>query len=836
MSTELDKIEQFFAEGRKLWPTHPEMVVSRTFFELWEEHCQPQPFAVTGPELRLAGEALKLTAEGDRIAFVTWNDDEAAPTLVVEGGTHDQIFLLGLSDGEAVVQELPPVVHEDDELSFGERLEIVYDVIADLRTHAPGRDVRRLPLKEFHLALDRVADRHPPRAIRVLRNLKLEFVRRLFERATEDMPPDELTPQLTLPLGDSYVAPRREPDRPPPTPPANGAFAGMTVPPRTRCRIHADLRFVAAACRFMAEAENLFLLQFAEAEILWRDATRGVGVSLPIAGDYPIDEGDRFHVLRHGGREPVGVFIADVVDRTRLCGRIEWNDAAAGFEIDHELVARPQRSPWKYLALSMEDAAARFRREGRLASPAVDAVLGLSEARAGIEADTPPPAHLDASQARGWRNAVCGDNPVVLVQGPPGTGKTALLETVIRELCRLGQRVLVTAPSNTAVDNVCRRVLDLPVLRFGNRPEAMSPDVAAACWVGEVASLHEFKRKQQGREGVFAGTHVGCLRDEVIAADHERNGLHDVIIFDEAGMSNLAEFLLCAGLAKRVVLFGDHQQLPPFPLPQSVLERIAGEFGAVPRHAWRLVKRSALEWLNEERRFPLFLLQNSYRCQNPRLMRFASTLFYDARVRPSEQAEYYRLSYAQRATRYPPSSLRLLSTSNVAPEKRHEALCFSGSRPGLENRFEAELVAAEFYATLERYPLAEISIITPYRRQARLIEKLLDRETARRHAARHPFDDAGWERFLATRVDTVDSFQGGESDAVIMSYVRSNPQNSIGFVDDPNRINVAHTRCRREMAVIADIECLKRGARSNVFERLQRAIARDGQVINVAAR
>ena len=145
-------------------------------------------------------------------------------------------------------------------------------------------------------------------------------------------------------------------------------------------------------------------------------------------------------------------------------------------------------------------------------------------------------------------------------------------------------------------------------------------------------------------------------------------------------------------------------------------------------------------------------------------------------------------------------------------------------------------MAAEFYATLERYPLAEISIITPYRRQARLIEKLLDRETARRHAARHPFDDAGWERFLATRVDTVDSFQGGESDAVIMSYVRSNPQNSIGFVDDPNRINVAHTRCRREMAVIADIECLKRGARSNVFERLQRAIARDGQVINVAAR
>lgn len=71
-----------------------------------------------------------------------------------------------------------------------------------------------------------------------------------------------------------------------------------------------------------------------------------------------------------------------------------------------------------------------------------------------------------------------------------------------------------------------------------------------------------------------------------------------------------------------------------------------------------------------------------------------------------------------------------------------------------------------------------------------------------------------WEEFLDSRIATVDSFQGSESDAVIISYVRSNENHVIGFSDNPNRINVAHTRCRRELYVVGDLECLKRGAGS----------------------
>ena len=87
-----------------------------------------------------------------------------------------------------------------------------------------------------------------------------------------------------------------------------------------------------------------------------------------------------------------------------------------------------------------------------------------------------------------------------------------------------------------------------------------------------------------------------------------------------------------------------------------------------------------------------------------------------------------------------------------------------------------------------------------------------------------------WEEFLDSRIATVDSFQGSESDAVIISYVRSNENHVIGFSDNPNRINVAHTRCRKELYIVGDLECLKRGAGSGIFDQMERAFRRDGRI------
>ncbi len=834
MQTELNKIERFFAEAGKLWPANPEFVATRTFYEIWEEACQPAPFRVIGDELALAGERFALVEPGEKVALMVWSEAEMGPLLVIEGEALDQRLRLGMADGQPAIDELEPILHEAEEFSFGERLEVVFDVIAHLRATQPGRNVLEITLKEFQTAVEAIAARHDPRVVRLLRNLRAEFMHHLLERAAEDMAADELGPQLTLPFGETYAAARATPAKTATDNGGEGRFGGLTIPSRTKLRIAGELAFVATACRCMVEAEKQFFVSFAGAEEIWRDDEGRLGVKVPIADDFPIQEGDRYYLSRPDQEEPLGVFIPDLVDRHEMCGRLEWGAAAAALPLDGGLVARPQRSPWKFLAQATAVLSNSFAELGGLGSPAAEAVLGLVEARAGQLAAGPPPAHLDAAQARAWSNAVAPGNPVVLIQGPPGTGKTAVLEAVVREYCRQGLRTLVVAPSNAAVDNLCRRILDLPALRLGRRREAIAEDVASKCWSGEPGVFQQFaERRRQAGEAtgvVFAATQVGCMRDDLIHDDRNRHGLFDVIVFDEAGMCALAEFFLCIQLANRAVLFGDHQQLPPFPLPKLVLERLSQEVAAMPRHWQRLVTRSALEWLDQERQFPLFLLQNSYRCQNPRLMRFASTLFYNARVRASEQAEYYRLSYRERLAKYPPATLRLFDTSHLPAAERGEALRFAGSRPGLENPLEATLVADLFLAAVDRYPLLEISIITPYRRQVRLIQQTLAAAALGQPCAADP----RWKEFLATRIATVDSFQGGESDLVIISYVRSNARGDIGFVDDPNRINVAHTRCRREMAVIGDLECLKRGARNSVFQRLERAIARDGEIVDLA--
>ncbi|MCP4693835.1 MAG: hypothetical protein GY859_37720, partial [Desulfobacterales bacterium] len=278
----------------------------------------------------------------------------------------------------------------------------------------------------------------------------------------------------------------------------------------------------------------------------------------------------------------------------------------------------------------------------------------------------------------------------------------------------------------------------------------------------------------------------------------------------------------------------DQRQLPPFPLSSEVLGKLAREHPLTTSGAREVIHLSALEWLARNRGFPLIMLQRSYRCQNPRLLRFSSTLFYHARVKTSEKAEYFQLPYRARKEKYPPSTLRFYKTSRLPEALREEKMVFDGARFGLENPCEAYLCREVLLDALQSYPLDQVTIISPYKRQVKLIRKLLCREDA---LARLPGSATpeSWKIFLKTRIATVDSFQGGESDLVIISYVRCNKGQGIGFVDNPNRINVAHTRCRREIIIIGDLECLKNQARTDIFQRMERAFARDGEIIDVEA-
>jgi len=176
--------------------------------------------------------------------------------------------------------------------------------------------------------------------------------------------------------------------------------------------------------------------------------------------------------------------------------------------------------------------------------------------------------------------------------------------------------------------------------------------------------------------------------------------------------------------------------------------------------------------------------------------------------------------------------MRFYSTSSLPEYLRNEQLCFDGRKPGLANKTEALICADIFYAAAKDYPLDEISIIAPYRKQVTLIRETLSLEYLNSLRGNEiPY--ATWRDFLFSRIATVDSFQGGESDVVIISYVRSNNGEGLGFIDNSNRINVAHTRCRREVHIIGDLDCLKRQAKSEIFNRLERAFLRDGEIVEV---
>ena len=807
------------------------------FMKSGENVNQPRAFAVSGNNLKIFGHTLPLPEiDGIRVGYFNWDNSGKCAAMLLESRELREKYLLRFRKGKTEIKRGTVEDLTDEELSHGERLEVLYDLIDHIRHNYFGLDPLKMTGKQSKELLAEVAERHDPEVIKSLEKMKAGAFRELLKEAAADLPADELSGQLVLPLDGNYSSNGGDPDSN--ADPAAKDKAPAVIPDRTPWACFSDLEIIRTAGNYDAEAERTFVLSFKHAEMLGRPKGTDVTLKIPAREDMPLMEGEILNVFNRGEENPLGTFMIDLFDGNAVYGRLRF------FEIPREqvnygrLFARPRRSPRQYLAEAVEDMERRIVKNPGAGYGALGQVIGMIPAQVSWEPQKQPPKQLDESQRRAWNCAVNIKNPVVLVQGPPGTGKTTVLEQVLRSLCRRGQRILVTAPSNTAVDNICRKVFDLPVLRIGLMRESIAPDVADRCWMGERKNMYNFAKSRLnfGEGGVFAGTHVGLLRNDLITEELNAKGMFDAVIFDEAGMSSIDEFLLLCRLAKRVILFGDHRQLRPFPLPQEVLRKLRETFKPMPRHQWKLVTTGALEWLIKTRHFPVLMLQQSYRCQYPRLLRFASTLFYNAGILPSQSAEYYRLPFHERERKFPISTLRLFRTSELPEVAKQERLILLGGKPGLENPAEAVICLTVFYDLLEKYPLDEITIIAPYRRQVALIRRNLNFHRAAAILGKDNLTESEWKQFLHKRISTVDSFQGGESDAVIICYVRSNPGSGIGFVDDPNRINVAHTRCRREMVVVGDLDCLKTQAKNDIFDRLEHALTRDGEIINIKLR
>ncbi len=823
MNTEFEKIKKYFEEGRSLKLNSPAGDLEQALFARWELKYRPAPFILKGSDFELAGKKHRLPSTDNPVpGFFAWNNANQCASLIIETIGSEQSFLLRFRNGEAFATAQSAKLLDDEFVSQGEQLEIIYDLISHLRNNDSHREILSLSKKEFAEGLKAITENHNSQTISRMKRLPLPEIRNLLKAASADMAADELSNQLSLGLDGSYASVDGEHEE--------SEQLTVDIPAKTRWTVMRELHFLEKACVLTSESEKAFVLTFNTAEIVGPASGTDLPLKLSVPPYARLTQGDILQVRLRGERLPSATFKIDIFDGDVVFGRLRSDFGAEASSYFPRLYGLLPKSPSEFIATGIKILSSYVQNpENDRLSAGLEFSLGLKPFTFRSTIADEVPEGLDQSQRQAWSAAVNPGNPVVLVQGPPGTGKTYVLEQVLRELCRQGLRVLAVAPSNTAIDNICRRLTDSPVLRFGNNLNSIAPDVAERCWVGYREAVDRFVTgRKKLSAGIYAGTNVGLLRDQIVIDDMKLNGQYDVVVFDEAGMSNLSEFLLCANFGRKVVLFGDHQQLPPFPMPDAVHRQLEDEFKSVPRHLRTSVSGSALEYLAQQRNIPVIMLRHSYRCQNPRLLRFASTLFYGAGVKTSNSADYYQLAYHEREIRYPSSSMQMYSTSGLPESSRSEQLCFEGSKPGLANRTEAQICAHIFYQAAAKYPLEEISIIAPYRKQVSMLREILSQERLGQTVS-----PGRWHNFLHTRIATVDSFQGGESDVVIICYVRSNLHNGIGFIDNPNRINVAHTRCRREMHIVGDLECLKRQAHNKIFERLERAFRRDGEIISV---
>lgn len=440
---------------------------------------------------------------------------------------------------------------------------------------------------------------------------------------------------------------------------------------------------------------------------------------------------------------------------------------------------------------------------------------------------------------------------ITLIHGPPGTGKTRTLVEVICQRVQRGERVLCAAPSNTAVDNLGLRLASITLpgrerpggggiraVRLGH-PTRVSPALAALTldaqvdadganrlareWRDRARALRKSAAGRRGPEArelwtearaldrdaarelanaassivaradVVLATCAGCdhpLLDPGGAVDRHEAGF-DCVVVDEATQAPDPLLLIALARAKVCVLAGDPYQLGPvvvggpeveITLGSTIFERLA--FVAAERTSGGTIIQPAM-------------LEQQHR-MHAEIMTFPSCSMYDGRLVPAPAVAGHRLEdLGVRPDPLRPRPLWLIDTAGKDWREQRTDFEPGGSLnnapafqfdPSTFNPGHAERVAAEARRLLSRgLPPADIAIIAAYSSQARRLRELLRAERA-----------AGLE------IGTVDGFQGREKEAVIVDLVRSNERGEIGFLANTRRMNVALTRARRFLLVVAD--------------------------------
>lgn len=425
-------------------------------------------------------------------------------------------------------------------------------------------------------------------------------------------------------------------------------------------------------------------------------------------------------------------------------------------------------------------------------------------------------------------NEVLWAKDVEVVHGPPGTGKTTTLVEAIYETLHRETQVLVCAQSNMAVDWISEKLVDhgVPVLRIGN-PSRVNDKMLSFTYERKFESHPDYPElwsirktirqiKENRKRGDNVHQKIARLRERATEIEMAINAqLFDearvvactlvgsankllvrhkfsTLFIDEAAQALEPACWIAIRRASRVVLAGDHQQLPPTIKCYEALKQGLG--------------KTLMERIVENQPEAVTLLKIQYR-MNDAIMKFSSDWFYHGEVESHESVRHRSILDWDHPIQWVDGN-EILKEVNAALEQQGAtedkldidfAEQFIGENHGRINKAEAELVLTTLRNYIDKIgrerflsERLDVGIISPYKVQTQYL-----RQQIRKREEFRPFRQV-------ISVNTVDGFQGQERDLIFISLVRSNDNGQIGFLSDLRRMNVAMTRARMKLIIFGD--------------------------------